>query len=432
MVSPVNICQFAIVGPLTATGQNINWYENPAGGVPLLAPPVPETNISTPKPGAPARDSFFATQTVNGCESDRALIDVSVNYQPNATFVPSKRFVCVDDTISFVYYGNADNNATYNWFIPKPQGREVTGQNSQGPFVAQFDSIGVYDVRLIVSSDKGCVSTPVTQRIEVRDRPQTRINAKREICLDEVVEISLDSMSELISSYRFEFDGGKIEYGTDDSGPYGVSWNTPGAKKIVVNSTSRFCGSRLQAEIINVRPAPAAMIQNKPSGDVCASDSIRLQANDLGPGYEYTWTPSNIFQERGNRGTTVFITPLFKRNAYAAVLTVTDSVGCIGKDSVTLITIPCCNISFPNAFTPNNDGLNDRFGQQSIGVPSRFTMRVMNRWGKVIFETSDALESWDGRFSGEEQPSGTYFFYAKYRCSNGQDYEQKGEITLIR
>ncbi len=422
--TPLNLCQFAIAAPLTAGGTNIKWYENPSGGVSLLTDPVPSTNF-------PDTLTYFASQTVNGCESDRSLLEVIINYQPNATFIPSKRFVCVNDTISFVYYGNATPDATYNWFIPTRGATEVSGQGTQGPFVAQFDSVGVFDVRLIVVN-KGCASTPVFQRIEVRDRPVVRINAKREICLDEVVEITVDSMSDLISNYDFTFDNGTVEYATYNAGPFGVSWNTPGIKNIIVNSTSRFCGSRLQAETIFVRPAPAAAIQNKPTGDICASDSVRLQADDLGPSYEYTWTPSNIFQDRGNRGTTVFTTPLFRTGKYAALLTVTDSVGCIGKDSVVLTTIPCCDVFFPNAFTPNGDDRNDRFGMMSQGVPSRFTLRVVNRWGRVMFETSDARIGWDGRYNGEEQPTGTYFFYSKYQCANGQDYEQKGEITLIR
>jgi gliding motility-associated-like protein len=432
VASPLNLCQFAVVGPLTAGGQNINWYENANGGVPLLSAPVPQTNIGTPSAGNPERDSFFATQTVNGCESDRAFLQVIINYQPNATFIPSKRFVCVDDTISFVYYGNADVNASYTWSVPRPAGREVSGQGTQGPFVARFDSVGVYDINLIVSAN-GCTSTPVYQRIEVRDRPETRINAKRQVCIDEVVEISLDSMSEGISNYNFTFDDGRVEYATYDAGPFGVSWSTPGQKQIIVNSTSRLCGSRTQAEIINVRPAPGAAIQDKPTGTICAADSVRLQAVDLGPGYQYVWTPSNIFQDRANRGTTVFTTPFYRQGKYYAMLTVTDSVGCEGQDSVEINTLPCCDVYFPNAFAPGSQNeKNNRFGMISQGVPTRFTLRVMNRWGRVMYETSDARQGWDGRYEGELQPTGTYFYYAKYRCASGEEAEQRGDITLIR
>ena len=432
VASPLNLCQFAVVGPLTAGGQNINWYENANGGVPLLSAPVPQTNIGTPRPDSAIRDSFFATQTVNGCESDRAFLQVVINYQPNATFIPSKRFVCVDDTISFVYYGNADANANYTWSVPKPAGVDVSGQGTQGPFVARFDSVGIYDINLIVSAN-GCTSTPVYQRIEVRDRPETRINAKRQVCIDEVVEISLDSMSEGISNYNFTFDGGEVAYATYDAGPFGVSWNTPGQKQIIINSTSRLCGSRTQAEVINVRPAPSAVIRDKPSGNVCAADSVRLQANDLGPGYVYAWTPSNIFQDRANRGLTVFTTPFYRQGKYSALLTVTDSVGCEGKDSLEITTIPCCDVYFPNAFAPNSQNeKNNRFGMLSQGVPTRYTLRIMNRWGRVVFETSDSRQGWDGRYEGEPQPTGTYVYYAKYRCANGEDFEQKGDITLIR
>ncbi|RYD51462.1 MAG: T9SS type B sorting domain-containing protein [Sphingobacteriales bacterium] len=422
--SPINLCQYAVPVPLTATGQNLVWYDVDTGGTGLPDAPLPYTGYLDTM-------DYYVTQTINGCESDRANINVVVNYTPNATFVPSKQFVCVDDTISFIYYGNALPDAEYNWFIPSPAGTPVSGQGTQGPFVARFNQVGTFQVRLIVNN-KGCISSPVWQSFEVRSRPDVRIDGKREICIGEVTELTLDSLSPNISGYNWDFGDGTVVYGTQNTGPYGVKWETPGIKAVIVNTVSRDCGSYARREEINVHNYPAATILNKPTGAVCAGDSIRLQANDLGPGYSYLWSPATAFRSYERSGTTVWAVATNDGAATNIVLTVTDNIGCKGEDRVSIQTQPCCNVFFPNAFTPNADGKNDRFEMVTNGTPQISAFRVFNRWGKVVFETANSLIGWDGTMGGEQQPTGTYFYYAKYRCANGQEYEHKGEVTLLR
>lgn len=423
VTSPVNLCQFTTPLPLTATGQNLLWYDVPTGGVGDPIPPSPPT-------GYEATLTYYVVQTLNGCESNRAAIQVNVNYAPNATFVPSKNYVCVDDTISFVYFGNARPDAQYYWTIPSPTGHAVSGMGTQGPFVARFDSVGTYQVRLVVDN-KGCISAPVYQDFEVRPRPDVRITGKREICIDEVTELTLDSISDNISSYNWTFGDGIVVYGTQNTGPYGVKWSTPGVKEVIVRTVSRQCGSYDRREPIIVRPAPVAVILNKPTASVCSGDSIRLQAADLGPGYAYQWSPAEQFQRDERVGTNVWaIAPQGTATTYVQ-LTVTDTFGCKGNDYLYLATQPCCTVVFPTAFTPNGDTKNDVFGMITNGTPTISAFRIFNRVGNMVFETSNPLQGWDGTFMGVPQPTSVYYYHVRYRC-DGKEFEQKGEVTLIR
>nr|WP_241749009.1 gliding motility-associated C-terminal domain-containing protein [Rufibacter sediminis] len=88
--------------------------------------------------------------------------------------------------------------------------------------------------------------------------------------------------------------------------------------------------------------------------------------------------------------------------------------------------------SFPTAFTPNNDGLNDVF--RPVGAPfaSSFILQVLNRWGQIIFESKDPKAGWDGTHRGKPAPPETYIYRMEAVDVNGKKITQKGTVTLIR
>jgi len=91
------------------------------------------------------------------------------------------------------------------------------------------------------------------------------------------------------------------------------------------------------------------------------------------------------------------------------------------------------NIKLPEAFTPNSDGLNDKFCiLYTVSVES-IDFRVFNRWGELIFETTNLSEGWDGTYKGKPQESGTYsyYIYVKYPLIE-KPVLFKGSVTLIR
>jgi gliding motility-associated-like protein len=85
----------------------------------------------------------------------------------------------------------------------------------------------------------------------------------------------------------------------------------------------------------------------------------------------------------------------------------------------------------PNAFTPNNDGLNDCFGMSKWGPLKVLFFEVYNRWGQKVFTGSDFKSCWDGTFKGVNQPSGTYGYKLKVEVNCGL-IEKEGSVALIR
>lgn len=116
---------------------------------------------------------------------------------------------------------------------------------------------------------------------------------------------------------------------------------------------------------------------------------------------------------------------------------VTDDFGCEGYDTVALIKCPT-EIWAPTAFSPNGDGFNDRFRAiySDQDVLEDYKMLIYDRWGQLVFESSDILQSWDGYYKGKMCPVGAYTYIISFRKPEGKSLVQKipfrGMVTLIR
>lgn len=89
------------------------------------------------------------------------------------------------------------------------------------------------------------------------------------------------------------------------------------------------------------------------------------------------------------------------------------------------------DLFIPNAFTPNNDGLNDQFKAEG-NIISGQNMKIFNQWGELIFETSATGAGWDGTHKGEPQPVGVYIYAIRLKLADGTEVTRKGAVNLIR
>ena len=113
---------------------------------------------------------------------------------------------------------------------------------------------------------------------------------------------------------------------------------------------------------------------------------------------------------------------------YKAWITLCD--GQEFTDSLLVVVVPY----IPNAFTPNSDGLNDRF--RILGLPveniTKFNMEIFNRWGQIVFSTNNILDAWDGKFKGEACPAGEYVWVIYYEDNKKTKFTNKGLVMLVR
>jgi len=123
-----------------------------------------------------------------------------------------------------------------------------------------------------------------------------------------------------------------------------------------------------------------------------------------------------------------------RETVYNIRLVVTNTIlNC--SDSLTkyIRVLDNCLIAVPSAFTPNGDGLNDYFWPHNALKADNLEFKVYNRWGQLVFQTSNWQQKWDGTVRGAPQPSGVFVWFLRYtNRDTGQKVFQKGTVMLIR
>ncbi|RYZ27428.1 MAG: gliding motility-associated C-terminal domain-containing protein [Chitinophagaceae bacterium] len=175
---------------------------------------------------------------------------------------------------------------------------------------------------------------------------------------------------------------------------------------------------------IGVAPKPAIKIEK--SNDInCFVSKAVLTATG---GEQYLWGPSaGLSDVSSNR-------PIVQPTATTTyTVQVTSAAGCMVKDSITIIVLKneVGGYPVPTAFTPNGDGKNDCFGVRSWGDVQEFSLKLFNRWGELVFQSSSTNNCWNGYYKGQLQPDGAYVYLIQAKTMCG-DVFRKGTFLLIR
>lgn len=120
---------------------------------------------------------------------------------------------------------------------------------------------------------------------------------------------------------------------------------------------------------------------------------------------------------------------------YKVQLIVTHPSGCLDTSAQGIDVKPLVTYHLPNAFTPNEDAVNDIF--KGVGIlPGirNFRFQIWNRWGEMVYASEDPTKGWNGRKSnsGQEAPPGVYVVLVSFQGPRGDAHEYKGFVTLIR
>lgn len=160
--------------------------------------------------------------------------------------------------------------------------------------------------------------------------------------------------------------------------------------------------------------------------DTIAAVGQPVQLNATG-GLSYTWTPAAPLNDPNIASPVAILaaTQTFTVKAFTPQ-------GCESYDDVTVKIYNGPDIYLPNAFTPNNDGKNDIFKGIPVGVKQFNYLRIFNRWGQLLFSTTDYNKGWDGTWQGQSQPGGMYIVMANAVDFKGNVIAKKQTVLLIR
>lgn len=121
------------------------------------------------------------------------------------------------------------------------------------------------------------------------------------------------------------------------------------------------------------------------------------------------------------------------KNPGVYTLQVIDANTCVGNDTINVIT-KACTVGFyiPNAFSPNNDGINDVFKPTIFGTLKSYRLSIYNRWGQLVFQTTDVHKGWDGSYNGKLQNGNGFIWQCSYFIEGALLENKHGHVMLIR
>ena len=157
----------------------------------------------------------------------------------------------------------------------------------------------------------------------------------------------------------------------------------------------------------------------------------------------YIWTPIVIdsidrFSYSGCPDTsdcsTPYVSPPFTTTF---TVTVENADSCFASDTITVYVNNEPGSFTPTAFTPNGDGLNDRFAVAYLGA-TKIEIAIYNRWGEKVFYNANqtnsllAPDGWDGTDHGKQAPTDTYVYQVNVTYFDGTVQNKTGTVSLIR
>ena len=208
--------------------------------------------------------------------------------------------------------------------------------------------------------------------------------------------------------------------------PYRYLWSTgstassiqnllPGSYEVEVRDSSN-CVIQTQNIVVGLKMSGLPVDLGRDMS-ICDNETISLTPGNFS---SYQW-------QDGSVGSTFTVTSPGTYN-----VAVVNNLGCMGNDEI-LVYYDCSDLYFPGAFTPNSDARNDGFSALGTQVifARNYRLDIFNRYGQLVFTSTDPLQKWDGSVKGSLPQTGSYVWMANYLL-NGIQRSRRGTVLIIR
>ncbi|MFK7772806.1 MAG: PKD domain-containing protein [Saprospiraceae bacterium] len=209
-------------------------------------------------------------------------------------------------------------------------------------------------------------------------------------------------------------------------------YETPGVYDVSLTVTSPIgCSiSDFFPNLITVEPSPVANFTFTPNAPTNFQPEVEFTDLSI-DAVQWFWSFNETETSFDQNPTYIFPDTGLQK----VTLIVTHESGCQDTLTQCIDVIPKVAYFLPNAFTPNFDSINDEFFGKGFFVGmENFNMTIWNRWGELVFETSDPFEGWNGKKlnNGKDSPQGVYVVVVTYTGPRGGDVELKGFATIVK
>jgi len=374
-----------------------------------------QTPATFTSPGGPLPVKLVVT-TTEGCRSDTNAVTLNIRYSPLPGFEVGD-LLCDNEVIRFKDRsfmpagGNAETIAKWYWTFDNST--TAAAQNPSGYF-----NTGIHSVRLQAETSVGCKGVALDRSFEIFPKPGIKLNVS-DSCVFVPITYTATDLANNVNQWDWNFGNGF------KAGPSSITmtYNTEGNRSFtLITHTDKGCKDTIYR--------PFFVFDNKSFAgkDTVAAVGEPVQLFGRGePNMQYNWSPSTGLSNTNIENPVA----TWDKDQLYKLYTITEK-GCKKQTQILIKRFSGPELYIPSAFTPNNDGLNDRFKVIPIGIKSFDYLAVYSRSGQLIFRTTNYHEGWDGTFKGAQLGTGTFVYIAQAIDYKGKRLFRKGTVTLIR
>lgn len=356
-------------------------------------------------------------------DTARLRVNIYPDIEADFSFVYD---TCIAEPVQFTdeSYSEIDGITNWKWSFGDGQGSSGTD-----PFYAYRDP-GLFDVKLRVTDINGCRDS-IIKPVSYFPVPEVIVIAPNTFLGCVPANIFFDNLSEPIDeTYELIWDFG--DGGTSGEISPTHRYTEAGVYDVSLQIISPIgCETdTLFEELIEMTNPPTAAFSFSPEETDIFNPEIQFTDESNGA-FRWLWdfngrstsitpSPTYVFQDTGLQQIT---------------LIVEDQLNCRDTAIHFIDVAPVFTYFLPNAFTPNDDSVNDIFEGKGYLVGIRnFELAIWNRWGERVFVTNNPEAGWNGRKnnSGQLSPPGVYVCQVSFSGPRGEPFEHRSMITLIR
>ena len=349
---------------------------------------------------------------------------------PAITITPSKTRICRGEEVTFTAIANGGAYPAFAWEINgKPTGADapalVTSTLKEGDIITCTVTID-QDSRCHTSTSAG--SNKIVMHVQDFLDPALKIaSPKQDVC--EGMVITFTATPQNAGDYKF-YQWQVNDHNIDNNSNTFISDQFANGDKVSCTLSTNIVGcpltvnTKANSELVTIRRAP--VITFSPSEiSVISGEPAQLFATVSSNIVSAVWTPGDLLLIPHSLISSTI--PLTRDTIFK--LTVTDTNGCTTSNELVVKVLH--KLYMPSSFTPNNDGTNDVFRIPPGASIDLREFSVFDRWGNVIFKTTDMVKGWDGTYHGENLDMGAYVYFIK-GIIRDKEVVIKGTVILQR
>lgn len=356
-----------------------------------------------------ACDSIY--RIVNIVILPRPVANISVCIAQGSTYNFNGQVLSVGGNYSTVYSRTGQCDSTVNLYLLVSSNtmQQLSGCDTVYYNGKQYTSSTTISDTLR-SAVTGCDSIINIVILQVNKKPLLQTSGDITICKGQSTQLWAASLASLTW----------LGYGNTDS-IYVTPVFTTTYTAVALDTTGCSSSSNVTVTVqdfqLNLTASPPSILSGQP---------VFLQTSSS-TRYKITaWQPAAVFANATSKTQRIFADSTLHITAIGE-----SSGGCKDTAYAIVSVTPLDDVYVPSGFTPNGDGRNEEVKVMGTGI-KEIDFKIFNRWGGLVFFTTDKLKGWNGKCNGNLQPAGTYVFVLKVQKLNGVTVEKKGTITLLR